>query len=156
MTDIHNDSECLVWQGDNAFRPIVCDIPYFGDRDYLKLGMTEWIGPIPPDSHGRRWHEEQLDCAVGFARRAKFDGAPLLVTSVGRYVRLHRLATGPAKKLSDWKELPVDRRMLIHPEATVGDLDKARARVAYLRSKEQGRFAVEMDANDTLWIERLA
>jgi hypothetical protein len=125
------------------------------DPTYLFSGQTDWFGPVPPDYDDGFCLRHHHNNAMCYARSAARDGVHVLVQTVGQYIRTHRLREGPAKKLSDWKELPPGVPMLLNPCSTPYDAEKALNRAKYMQTKGFGRFRSSTDANGALWVGRL-
>ncbi|MGA1799280.1 hypothetical protein VH567_10935 [Sphingomonas sp. 4RDLI-65] len=141
-------------RGDDIFYR-ACPGPRDNDATYLLPGQTEWFGPFPTegeDEYLLRWHRRWADAD---AKRAACTGIHLQVQTVGALIRTHRLAEGPAKKLSDWKQLTVGRTMLVDPHPDDDRIERATTRVRYMRHKGFGDFRTWTDADGALWVERL-
>lgn len=143
----------IIQRGTDYFRRYRpgCD----SDSFYLKAGETDWHGPYPsnPDRAWEQRHE--FDSAVRRAAKAGRSGIPLQVQCVGQFIRTRRLPDGPAKKLSDWYQLPPGVPMLLNPCPTAEDVEQARCRVSYLRYKGRGQYRQWTDDAGELWVERL-
>lgn len=143
----------IVQQGTDYFRRWRpgCD----SDSLYLRAGETDWHGPYPSHSDGMKEQRHEHRLAVKNAVKAGKAGIPLHVQLVGAFIRTRRLQEGPAKKLSDWCQLPPGVPMLLNPNATADDAEHARGRADYLRYKGRGCFRTWTDEAGALWAERL-
>lgn len=139
--------ENFFWEAAQGYRD--------NDPLYLLPGQSDWLGPIPADLEDGRWLRYLREGADQAAKYAANEGIYFLVQTVGEYIRTHRLRTGPAKKLSDWKQLPANTPLLINPCSTPDDFEKALSRAKYLQRKGLGCFRVWTDEGSALWVERL-
>lgn len=125
------------------------------DIDWLNLerGQALWIGPLDVngDYPPRRLYAWFKRDAAEEARK----GHHFLVTIVGAYVRIRRVAV-PAKKLSDWKTLVENECMLLNPRPDARDLHRAEVRSGYLRAKGIGCFFPWLADDGPLWVRRTA
>ncbi|WP_322965875.1 hypothetical protein [Sphingomonas fuzhouensis] len=143
----------IIQRGTDYFRRYRqgCD----SDSFYLKPGETDWHGPYPSDPH-RAWEQRsELKWAIQRAVKAGKSGISLQVQRVGPFIRTRCLPQGPAKKLSDWYQLPTGVPMLLNPLATAEDAERARVRAGYVRHKGRGSFRTWTDEAGALWVERL-
>ena len=158
MSPYHHLPDYAAFVGADIFWKAVAG-PRDNGPEYLLPGQTEWFGPIPrdcgdgyPDSFWQKYH---LSSLKEFALDAIGDGIYLHVQLVGEYIRTHRLRNGPARKLSDWKQLPAGVSMLLHPAPTCDDVELALNRVRYMRLKGFGNYRSRTDDGGALWLERL-
>lgn len=143
----------IVKQGDNYFRRWrpAC----VSDCLYLRAGETDWHGPFPTEGDWATEQRHEHRHAVDFATRLGRAGIPLHVQIVGAYIRTRLLFEGPAKKLSDWKQLSPGSRLLVNPYPTADDVEKAVNRVKYMHHNGFGSYRSWTDDVGALWVERL-
>jgi hypothetical protein len=143
----------IIRRGNNYFRRWrpACD----SDCLYLRAGETDWHGPFPTEGDWATEQRWEHRFAIKRAARLGLDGVPLQVQIVGAYIRTRLLHEGPAKKLSDWKQLSPGSHMLVNPYPTADDVEKALNRVTYMRQKGCGDYRSWTDDVGALWVERL-
>lgn len=125
-----------------------------GNPRYLMPGETEWRGPFLRGGGRVAYLKSDLKFAREQAVELERSGVILQVSGVGGYIRTHRLPVGPARKLSDWKRLAKGGSLLLHPDASPEDTERAARRVAYMRNKGFGRYHQWTDATGALWVTR--
>lgn len=143
-----------IQRGADFFVPPALNNPTGGDPRYLLPGETEWWGPYPVSGEHAAHFRWDLHSMVHFADTLRRSDVHLQVLSAGRYIRIRRLVHGPAHKLSDWKQLPADTPLLVHPNPSPDDVERATTRVKYMRDKGFGRYRHWADAAGALWVTR--
>lgn len=152
MRTATTSSGVLTSAPDDFFRQI--DWSKDDDWAYLKVGQSEWRTATLPSEAGERQLAREYALCVSEASRLAQSDEFYSVRRIGRFVRIRRLARGPVRKLSDWHQLSDGDCMLVHPEPTDEDLQRADSRIWYLAQQGARGYHAILDGAGALWICR--